>query len=171
VGSQLLIPFRGRVTRTFKNYQGRNDKILFEALPIKSRLNFPVSIPCNHHCAWTLFGTGCNLPAIENPGQVTVIDGKEVTILGLAAQVGKYYQRGYVTRDNNRIAIHNWDSTDPTKFYLARQPPSEWLLQPVGVVPGCDKTIETCRARWLNEANFGGFGYAIPAYHPVFEDH
>lgn len=169
--SKVLIPFRGRVTRTFKNFQGRDDKILFEALAIKSRLNFPVSIPCNHHCAWTLFGRGCGLAGISNTGTITAINGKEVTIAGLAPQAGKYYQRGYVQRDGLRIPIHNWDTADPTKFYLSRFPPSTWLAALVGVVPGCDKTIETCRSRWANEANFGGIGYAIPAYHPVFEDH
>jgi hypothetical protein len=40
----------------------------------------------------------------------------------------------------------------------------------VTFVYGCDKTIESCRDQHSNEANFGGIGYALPAYNPHFED-
>lgn len=170
VSSAALVPFRGRVTRAYKNYQGRNDKILLECLPIKSRLSFPAGLPANHHCIWTLFGRGCGLTQVSHVGTAASIDGKKLTITGLGAQTGKFYHRGFVSKLGLRIGIQNWDAADPTAFYLVRQPPATWVGNTVTVVPGCDKTIETCRARWNNESRFAGIGYAIPAYHPVFED-
>lgn len=170
--STALFPFRGRITRSYRGFQGRLDKILFEALPIKARMDFPVSLPANHHCVFTLFGPGCQLAPIVRTGQVSVIDGKVVTIINVSGtNPGKFFQRGYVGFQGNRISIHDWDASDPTKFILRKQPPLSWLSQVVSVVPGCDKTIETCRARYNNEQHFGGFGFAVPAYHPVYEDH
>lgn len=76
------------------------------------------------------------------------------------------------------IRIRDWwyDSnlnSGTNKFVLARVPPKEWdsTLRPVGfpalvLVPGCRKTKDACDER-QNLANFGGFGYGIPAYNPM----
>lgn len=169
--------FNGRVTRGRANYQGRSNTVALFALPAKSRLELPMGLPCNHHCAWTLFGRGCGLvkSSFQIPGQIDAADGQEITVTtaGIATgQTGTYWRRGYARKDGLAIMIRDWSDTDPTKFQMARRVPDDWILagaSSVLFVPGCDKTIETCRARYNNEQHFMGMGYAIPAYNPIFE--
>lgn len=168
--SSQLVLFRGRVTRSFRGFEGRIDKIMLECLPIKSRLSYPVGVPANHHCVFTLFGPGCGLAFESNNGTVDSINGKVVTISGLPPKTGKHWHRGYIQYNNTRVGIHDWDAADPTTFYLRGEVPDSLLNQSIQVIPGCDKTIETCRSRWNNESNFGGFGFGVPSYHPVYED-
>lgn len=182
--------FKGRVTRTIRNYQGRNDTVAFFALPIKARLDVPMGLQANHHCGWRLFSMGCGrLQALHQVfGQIAAIDGKEITISANPAitspsspggNVDRFWERGFLLRDGLTIGVHLWVLTTPTVFVLRRRPPDSWLLAgPTSItfVPGCHKTIEDCRDVWDNEegylgqGGFGGFGYAMPPYNPLFEN-
>lgn len=182
--ASALTLFRGRVTQTIRNYQSRADTVAVEALQAKSRLKVALGLPCNHHCVFTLFGAGCSTGAFGEPaladevqtGTIDAVDGRRVTISGLSAHPSdpKFWHRGYVRIGGERdlrILIRDWDGDlDATLFHLASRPPSDWLGLPVFVTPGCDKTPETCDGRWDNLENFGGYGYAIPAYNPVIEN-
>lgn len=76
------------------------------------------------------------------------------------------------------IRIRDWWHTNSAnigtnKFVLAKVPPKDWAasVRPAGLpklvlVPGCRKTATACQER-QNIANFGGFGYGIPAYNPM----
>lgn len=174
-----LVLFKGRVVRTIANFQGRPNTIAFFCLPIKSRLDIPMGLPCNHHCVWTLFGRGCGLneAIFDIQTEIASVDGQEVTITDStfttpAASDPRYWRRGYLEKDGLRISIRDYDyNTDPTKVQMARRVPDDWVggSNDIRAVPGCDKTVETCRARYNNEEHFGGIGYAIPAYQPNIE--
>jgi hypothetical protein len=60
---------------------------------------------------------------------------------------------------------------DNTKFRLAEVPPTDWIggSADITFVAGCDKTIETCRARFSQEENFSGIGYGMQPYNPNWE--
>lgn len=177
-GDQRII-YRGRVVRTIKNFQGKRGRGAFFCLPQKSRLDVSMGLPCNHHCAWTLFKGGCG--AVESSfaltTQIDSVDGQEVTIsdatVSLAALGDDYYwKKGYLEKDGLRIPIRDYKrSTATDKFYTPRRVPSDWIggSGDIRIVPGCDKTIETCRARFNQEESFLGLGYAIPSYQPNFE--
>lgn len=177
-----LVPFKGRVLRAVRNAGGRAKQVRFEVQNIKARLDIPLGLPCNHHCVWQFMGKGCSVQSgvsSRGPQKVTeqrvrtvsAINGKEVTVSSDPSLTGtKSFRFGYAERAGVRIGILDWDSGDPTKIILRQQPPASWSGQSVTFVPGCDKTIETCRSAWSNEANFGGIGYALPAYNPHFED-
>lgn len=170
-----LFAFRGRVTKTIRNSDGKSGRVMFNALPVKSRLEIPLALACNHHCPWTLFGRGCGLAlaSFRVSGTITAIDGKKITTATAGVVSGhpdKYWHRGYVQFDGLRIGIQNWTLANPTELFLVKQPPASWVGPSVFFVPGCDKTIETCRTRYNNEQHFGGVGYAIPAYNPILED-
>lgn len=174
--STQRILFKGRVMRIIRNFQGKNNIVAFFALPAKSRLDIPMGLPCNHHCVWNLFGRGCglNIASFDERGQIDSVDGQEVvvTTAAVTGKAGRHWRRGYMEREGLRIPIRDWSDTDPTKFQMARRVPDDWVLAgPISItfVPGCDKTIETCRAVFDNEENFGGAGYAIPPYQPNFE--
>lgn len=173
--------FRGRVVRTIKNFQGRSNKVAFFALTQKSRLDIPMGIPANHHCAWTLFKGGCGV--IESNFQELVeidsVDGQEATITTSSFTTpggtdARYWKRGYLEKDGLRVAIRDYDGdTDTSKAFMARRVPDDWILaggSSIRAVPGCDKTVEVCRSRYSAEEFFEGLGYAIPAYQPNFED-
>lgn len=168
--------FNGRIMRGRANYQGRSNTVALFALPIKSRLEVPMGLPCNHHCAWTLFGNGCglNVASFRVLGQIDAADGQEITVTtsGITSKTGTYWRRGYARKDGLSIMIRDWSDADPTKLQMARRVPDDWILaggSSIEFVPGCDKTIETCRDRYNNEQRFMGLGYAIPAYNPIIE--
>lgn len=168
-----------RVTRATKNPSGKRGIVRLEAVSAKSEMNKTVGLPANYQCAWTLFGRGCDLAQLSDAGTLTAIDAgdkQKVTITGIAADPGvpgptpgNVYHRGYVERDGLRIEIRDYSSAAPTIFFLARKPPASWVGQAVTVIAGCDKTIETCRARYDNEGRFMGCGYGIVDRHPVHE--
>lgn len=166
--------FNGRVVRGRANYQGRNNVVALFSTPRKSRLDISMSFPCNHHCAWTLFGNGCGLlkSSFVEVGVIDSADGQQITVTETAVtnKTGTYWRRGYVRRGGLSIMIRDWSDADPTKMQLARRVPDDWILTPpsgIEFVPGCDKLVETCRSRYANEENFMGIGYSIPAYNPI----
>lgn len=171
--------YRGRVVRTIKNFQGKKGRAAFFCLPQKSRLDVAMGLPCNHHCAWTLFKGGCgaDVTAFELMTEIDSVDGQEVTIsdatVSLAALGDDYYwKKGYLEKDGLRIPIRDYKrSTATDKFYTPRRVPDDWVggSGDIRIVPGCDKTIETCRARFNQEETFIGLGFAIPAYQPNIE--
>lgn len=184
--------YRGRVWRTIKNVGGRNDFVRIEVLNEKGQLDVALGFPANHHCAWRLFGPGCSgidpdtmLPfgpdfsTAKNIGTLDVIDGKQITVGGGVTDAGtdRTYTRGWVQFNNTRIGVLFYDvsqeGTDPKVLLLVRTPPIEWLGKTIDLVPGCTKQIDGlggCRLGWANEEQFGGSGFAIPAYNPIVEN-
>lgn len=187
--ADILDVFRGSVTRSVRNYQGRADTIAIEASPARARLKASMGMPCNHHCTFNMFGRGCStgdgLGGAEPDGTpasgpqrgdelalvvISAINGKEVTATPPAKSDDRHWHRGYMEFDGLRIGIRDFDASVATdKFQLVNRPPATWSGEQVVLVPGCDKTIEICRTRWANEEHFGGFGYAIPPYNPLVE--
>lgn len=171
--------FRGRVHSATRNYQGKANVAAFLCDTQKVRLDVAMGLPCDHHCAWTLFKGGCGAVEVDFDiiTEIDSVDGQEVTITdtavtGPAAGDPRYWKRGYLEKDGLRIGIRDYDGdTDPTKFYVSRRVPTDWIggSGDIRAVPGCDKTIETCRARFDEEETFLGLGYSIPPYQPNIE--
>lgn len=173
VAAQTLTLFRGRVTRVAKNYQGRSGAVVVEALSVKGMLGVALGLVCTQQCVFTFGGRGClvDLTSLVQNGTCTAIGtDRSVTITGLAgAPDSSYWRAGYVTRNGLSVVIRDWSSGSPTVFLLRERPPVEWVGQAVVVTPGCDKSHDTCKNRWNNEGQFGGFGIGMPDYHPVIE--
>lgn len=180
-GSEIQ-PFRGKLLNATRNAGGRSGRVRFDVQSIKALLDVPLGLPCNHHCPFNLFGRGCSVqgggsargPQLTSEAKlvdVASISGKVVTLDADPGLTGtKSLQFGYALRNGIRVGIQGWDSGDPTRVVMRQEPPGEWEGQQVQWVPGCAKTIEACRSDWSNEDNFGGIGYALPAYNPHFED-
>lgn len=170
--SSKRIFYRGELVRTIKNHQGRSNNSLARFSSIKGRLDIPLGVPANHHCAWTLFGPGCQLPSAGFSDSLTIdtIDGKVLTTTTSSARTGKFFHRGYIEYEGVRIGIRDWDDSDPDTFYLLKLPPASWVGKTATFWAGCDKTLTTCKDRFNWESYFGGMGYAIPAYNPLIEN-
>lgn len=166
-GDATRLVFYGRVVKAIRNYQGRRHRTLIEAQNFKGQLDVPIGVIATHQCFHIFGKRGCRVQAQPEVGTITAIAGNVATITGLSAHVNNYWHRGYVRYQGIQVSIREWVSG--TAFTLVRRPPVSWLNQPVVVFPGCDRTIETCRAIWNNEAQFGGFGYAIVHWNPLFE--
>ena len=184
IGDQAteLVPFVGRVLRAVRNANGRNNQVRFEVQSVKARLNIPLGLPCNHHCVWQFMGKGCSvqggagqrgpqLASEQKVAQGLSISGKTLTLNVDPGLTGtKSFRFGYVLKHGVRIGIQDWDPLDPTKLILRQQAPASWIGVNLFLIPGCNKTVEGCRADWNNEDNFAGLGYSLPAYNPMFED-
>lgn len=171
----ILHLYHGNVQIVTRNAEDNSNVIELEAVNLKNQLDVPLGLLLMPYCVWTFTGRGCAYPSsgLSETGDFDskdADDGLLVTILNLGAQTGRYWHRGYLENSGLRIGIRDWVDSAPTKFYLVQEPPARWIGAKVQVFPGCDKTITTCRARWSNEERFGGFGFAVPAYHPVVED-
>ena len=168
-GTTEFLHFWGRISKAIKNYNNNKDLVQLQGLTIKSQLLTPLGVSANSQCPWQLGDHNCTVVVPTQVGTLTTITKNTVIITGLTPQAANYWLRGFLTYDGLILGIRKWDSTVPTVFHLTNRAPLAWVGQTVTVTPGCDKTIETCRARWSNEEFFGGFGYAIPSYQPLFE--
>jgi hypothetical protein len=168
--AQFITLFKGRMSRSTANYQGRPGIVMLEATNWKARLQVAMGIIATHHCPWTLGGAGCNLDLTPFVATATLVNisGKRVTLSGFPAKPDYYWNKGYLEFDDLRMMIRYWKQGND--FYLVRDPPSGWAGHSMKIVPGDDKTIETCRNKYDNEDRFGGSGYGIPNYNPQYED-
>jgi len=166
-----LFHYWGRFSRVVGNTEGREGLVRIEALTLKSDLEIPMGLPCTPQCVWTLGDHNCLAILPLFTGTVASLPQTSQAILtGVLPNADPhYYERGYLHLDGLRIGIAAWDGADPTLFTLRTKVPQAWIGQVVGVVPGCDKTIATCRSRYNREETFGGFGFGIPDHQPNIE--
>jgi hypothetical protein len=174
--------FQGPILGTIRNKNGLSGIIELRGRLAKHRLNIPLGVPANSHCVWTLGKAPCQaLVSALHGFTIASITGKKVIVTEnvpgtLAAYADYYFHRGFLriqggsgTEGNYQVGIREWRVSAPTTFYTVRQLPQRWVGKGVAIAGGCDKTIETCRARWGQESNFCGLGYAIPPYNPNYE--
>lgn len=186
-GSRIVEFGNWRLMKALRNPEQRRGLGRLEFLSHKARLFPPLGISAMPSCAWNLGDKTCTVDTVAlqetgtvsfvgrkslrltNPADSGVISGKNY--LDLSGPDDKYWHRGYVELDGLRIGIRDWNQAgpDPYLFQMVRQPPPSWVGQVVTLTPGCDKTPFICDKRYANLEQFGGFGYAIPAYHPVLE--
>lgn len=173
--AQDLTLFQGWCRVSVRNPSNRRGFVRLEVETPKANLGKPIGISCNHECENTLYEYPCSKAGSWGPvansekklGTVSSITGKTVSISGSLALAGsKTYHNGYVEVEGVRIRVRRWSSGAPNTFYLAQQPPVEWISKSVACYPGCDKSITACRDIWNNEDSFLAVGYGIPAYDP-----
>lgn len=167
--------FRGWLSKAKRNPGGQTESVLLTCATARSRMDVDLGIPATHLCQWTFGGRGCflDLDTVDEQGTLTAVSGVDATVTGLADHsadpTGRYWHKGYLEVDGLRITVRDWQQSAPTLFRLAKPPPARWVGATVRAVPGCDKSVATCRDRWNREQFFSGIGMAIPAYHPAFE--
>lgn len=169
--------FRGKLVRAIRNPAGFPGIVELEAQASKNSLDFAAGIQCNAECGNIHGKGGCTIDvaSLGEAATVNSLNRNIVTITGLSAQSdGRYWRRGYVSRNGLDIQIREWDG-DVT-FDLAEIPPVEWedAIALGGasctVYPGCDLLYSTCLDVWNNTDQFNGIGAATPDYNPIFEN-
>lgn len=123
-------------------------------------------------CRHALYGRGCTLnpESFAAVGSATALNGPIITVTEAAAQADGYYVGGMLRGPDGSLAyIINHLGTLLT---LQRVPYS--VLQAaaasfpfnVTLYPGCDHTRATCRDKFNNKLNYGGFDW-IPQKNPM----
>lgn len=164
--------FRGRLSRAYRNINGRTDSVRLEAVGLKGRLRVPLGMAATPKCRLPFASTPCGVDPAPFEQTVTceAIEGVKITVGPAFSDEGdRAYHRGYVSRNGLHIAIRNYNAAVAVDvIYLAKQPPAEWLNEDVVVHPGCGKTLTECQF-WANEEHFDGTGVKIPNFNPHFE--
>lgn len=163
--------YRGFVAFGESNAQGKDGKFMLTCLTWKSLLDLKAGAPATHQCILEFgSGIGCTFDreGEMREGTITAIDGTKVTVTGLPARTGTWWNRGTLRIDGLDLSIRQWSVSSPTIFYIVSYPPTSWLNAKVEVRPGCERTIAKCSI-FGQLANFWGFGRKIPKHHPNYE--
>lgn len=149
----------------------------------KARLNvITLGAPATSTCLNRFGGNYCQYDieaaklAIEVSSVQTggVPNRVQVDLVGSPTVENSFFRRGYLLIDGLAIGIRKVleDGTDPDPTHtleLREIVPPYWLGESGFMYPGCDKSIESCRAR-DQELNFLAPGFAMPEYNPAFSD-
>lgn len=117
-------------------------------------------------CRRTLYLKGCNVnrELYKHEGAVLSIAGElVVTVAGAASKPDGYYTGGMIIAPDGGtrfLTAHTGDIVT-----MARPMASLVGGQTVAIYPGCDHLKETCKNKFNNLDNFGGFPW-IPAKNP-----
>lgn len=120
-------------------------------------------------CRHALYGAGCGLGTgpYQQSGTLDGFTGVQVNILAsptidVATLVG-----GLLIYGTTRYFVLSAQLLSPGSFRLNLDRPFVEIpgTTSLAVAPGCDRTQETCSARFNNLENFGGFPY-IPSKNP-----
>lgn len=104
-------------------------------------------------------------PAYKGTGTVAVVtSARRFTVTGLDAFASGWFTHGLVTFTSGaaigqRVEVKRHDAPGTTVTLELWQPVREPLVagQTFTVTAGCDKHLETCKAKFANAANFRGF--------------
>lgn len=120
-------------------------------------------------CAWELGDSRCQIdlgaPASNGSGAVTsVISNFDFTASGIGSFASGIFSRGkivWATGDNAGLAIevksHSQGSPNSRLSLFLPMPRPIQVGDTFSITAGCDKRFETCRDRFSNVVNFGGF--------------
>jgi hypothetical protein len=118
-------------------------------------------------CSFSLYNEGCDVN--KNSYKLTLTSFTlnalmtEITATALSAKANGYYSGGYLESNGEYNYISEHSGTLLKLLYPMQKLPAQ-----INVYPGCDKTKETCKSKFNNEKNFGGFPF-IPVKNPVTE--
>jgi uncharacterized phage protein (TIGR02218 family) len=119
---------------------------------------FVYSAQCNH----VLYDSGCKIlntnPLYKHSGTITVVSGNTITVPGLSGFAANWFKAGYVEAlaglDSRPIINHSGDV-----LQLLLPFPFNGVGKSVDVYAGCPHTIATCKSKFDNVINFGGFAF------------
>lgn len=159
--------FYGLVSQCTGNKNGNSAMAEIKVAGLRSFLEFPLGIPANNTCAWQFGDKNCtkNVNALKVTKTINSIAGTTITLA--SAITANQFNRGIITFAGLSLMIRSQIST--TQLEMINQPPAAWSGASVVLTPGCRKTVADCNGLWSNIANFGGFGIAIPTFHPSVE--
>lgn len=108
--------------------------------------------PCTTSCPFTVYGVGCYKVKEETTATVSAINGNLAILTGTFSD--DVYTSGMLRFGISYSTIY---SQTANSFHLKNVPSGLAAGAVVYIAKGCDQTPETCRDRFSNIGNFGGF--------------
>ncbi len=151
--SDYIVVFRGGLISAY--LQGSNSVFKFEDLLLYlNRISNAQNI--STICPHDLYGAQCRATPIVHLLPVAAINGTKITVTGLAALGDNYSIMGRASFGLEYKSIIKQVGNDiwvPTPFSNLS------VGDTLSITAGCDKLATTCRDRFNNLINFGGFKY------------
>lgn len=164
--TEYIVEFKGRVTTHDMNklvLKLAIESVFTSMKRTGARARFLLT--CRH----ALYGRGCNLNKddFEEAGTCTAATDLDLTVTEASGFDDGWFSGGYIVfPDGSSRAIANHVGTTITIInpsqYIIDNPP---ISTPVSLYPGCDRTLATCRDKFNNLLNQGGFKW-IPGKNP-----
>lgn len=159
--------FNGRIVNVEFNLNNGNATIFLSAVGGLLKANIPFRT-YSKECDFSLFGTGCEVNKANF--SVTLANNFTISQNGLSIISDKlkeyengFFSGGYVKYLNQHSYISNHtNDTIIIMFPLKNLHENDVII----VYAGCDKLIETCKNKFNNSKNYGGFPF-IPSKNPV----
>ena len=162
--NQLVTVFKGVIRSVGFTFDGLRSKI--SVMPLSGALSRPVPRHtyqglCNH----VLYDTGCQVPSslFRHTAAVTGVVGDTLTVSGLSAKGSGWATGGYVTVGSLDFRLIIQHTGDDIRLLLPF--PDNLLGQTVDVFAGCAHDIATCKSKFNNVINYGGYAF-VPLRNP-----
>lgn len=160
---EFIVYWKGRVAGA----KAANNEITIECESVFTSIKRPgLRARFEYGCRRTLYLKGCNVnrELYKLEGKILSISGGlVVAVAGAALQPGGYYTGGMLVAPSGVprfITAHSGDQVT-----IARPLPELVGGMTVALYPGCDHLRETCKNKFNNLDNFGGFPF-IPGRNP-----
>ena len=165
---ERVLTWKGIVRSVGFNQDGTAASVA--AMPITGGLSrqiprFTYQNPCNH----VLFDDRCKVGldlTTSHTDVVTAVSGSTITVNGLSGKGAGWAVGGYVTNtttDDYRLVLAQ--SVDTVTLLLPFPSSLTVLGEMFTVTAGCDHSIATCKSKFNNVANYGGFAF-VPTKNP-----
>lgn len=158
---EVITLFQGFVRSVAFTDQAKIAKI--SLVPLAAAASRPIPrFVYSGQCNNVLGDAGCkvdlNLPAFRFVGTVSASSGNTVTVPGLNAFADGFFNGGFVEALSGLDARLILSHTGNTIQLLLPFPFSS-VGQTVTVFAGCDHTISTCKTKFNNVINYGGYAF------------
>lgn len=156
--SELVVLFKGIVRSV--GYSDDGYKADLAVAPLTYALSRDVPRDTYQSlCNRVLYDAKCGVSqsSFDHTGEVLVVDGNTLTVDGLDGQPDGYWTGGFVqygTNDWRMVLSHTGND-----IVLLMPFPANVDGKNVTVFAGCDHTLATCKSKFNNVANFGGFAF------------
>lgn len=170
--TEMISPFYGEATSCVRN-RTYVEVTVESALALFRRklLRVTGGVQCPH----ALYDSGCGVNMLDYEVLATcvLINGRDAQFGSSTdplntIQTDQYYSGGIMMYGNERYYIekHTVTPTFDINFRFDGPVPSYILGQPVKLYAGCDRSYDTCKAKFNNIRNFGGFKH-FPVSNPM----
>lgn len=161
---QAVTIFKGEVRAVA--YTRSNFEAQLSVVPLSQGLSreaprFTYQGLCNH----ILYDSRCTVSqsGFQFDGPVAAVSGAVITVTGANGKVDGFYDGGFAqlgTSDFRLILSHVGND-----LTLLLAFPSDITGSTISIFAGCDHTIATCKTKFDNVANYGGFAF-VPLKNP-----
>lgn len=124
----------------------------------------------NYSCPHMLYGARCKVNRINYKVTISVqaVSGTIITSSVFSGYPSRYFTGGYISfHDTHTGLIHTRHivAHSGNTITLSNQIPELTVPKQIEVYPGCDHTLNTCKNKFNNHLNFGGFPW-VPKKNP-----